>query len=457
MPSLRRAESAQALIQPTRPERSRSSSQGNIHPSQSAKATINRNNSRSSRKITPARVIVNLPVTTGVQTPSRTSSTPFEQISLPWSSSSASDLSQELGPRFDELLDYTLDRLPPSSPRVLRPSVLRTSANEDARLRAELDRLRDKYTSTTRYRDGLLYSMSHSQVDEVVFRKTAESLKRAIARCDRLARQIFICNDQIRQIEIQGEEHVVGALRVALARQDASDNTSISGAEDVDGSPVSSSGSNFDAHDAFDGEHAEVHQAVYMSTPHMDNLDVLPHAKDRSKRMSTATIISLSQLGFPLPPTRHSPSPTASTYTSPTNIYISPSTTLSPPEHRELLSVPTTARSASTGNLEVTLDATDEILIYPPGHRRSASVPLLNGPHGMDMPHTPWRGQHDFSPSEPAHGTPPLRIKGGGKRQKMEKAKSMTHKRFSSDVTRRARRGRESSLECVGLSLSGVF
>lgn len=442
-PSLRRAESAQDLHPPRRPSRPRSLSQSRVQGVRTVKT--------DGRHIQPPQQ--SRPVVTADQetlanvTPNR-STAPFEHVPLPWTSSSASVLLDELGPRFEELLDLTLQRLTPTSPRMLRPSILRTSANEESRLRSELDRLRDKYTSAVQYRDSVLQAFNSVPINErQILRKTTESLKRVMARCDRLARQIFICNDQIRQIEIQGEEHVVGALRVALARRET-------GSASTPAS--SSSASDFSDVEDKAQEQAVFRQALFMPTPEKDPLDAsMQFTKHASSRLSTATIISLDQLGFPLPPTRQSSSPPHSVHPIPVSHDVCLSTPSANIDDSSTSPVLTTGRSASMSHLDVSIEMTDEILILPPSHRRSASVPLLDGPYGLDMPHTPWRGPHDFTPRKTSSGTAPLRVKATGRRQGIGKAKSMTHKRVSSDLIERARRGRESSLDNVSLNLPG--
>lgn len=364
------------------------------------------------------------PTTANTVTPFSINPTPphmFPHVPLPWSSSSASQLSQEHGPRFDSLIEDTLNHLSPSSPRVLRPSILKTSAAEEARLRSELVKLQDKYAALVGQRDGLLASLGTPGTNNDgcgVFRTTVERLQKATNRCDRLARQILICNDQIRQIEVQGQGHVVGALRVALERAEgtlscSSDTPSIVTKERVD---------------------AVVQPVTFDPIIRSGRLQ---RDADDYDRTSTATVISLNQLGFPLPPIRDTPSPSGSTLVLPRLAEASQPFGQFTPE---------TTLSASTSRLLVAVDPSDKIVIYPPGHRRSFSAPLLGLPE-LDLPHTPWRGQAD---STALTGTRPLRLRPGGRRTG-GKAKSMAHKGRSSDTLRRVRRGRESQLEAVSV------
>lgn len=229
--------------------------------------------------------------------------------------------------------------------------------------------------------------------------------------------------------------------------------------------------------------------------------------------MSVATVISVNQLGFPLPPSRESTSSpdqpardNGSDHPDAMEFLLSRSQTPSSghldssPAHHSFATnepdFPQTARSASTPNLTITLDSSTsptsptrsqsvceassdtggDILIYPPTHRRSSSLPLLNFlnlPNGMDLPHTPWKDRYECGPAvgTASRGvTSPLRVKmmpsrgggsatrvggagaggSGGRGGRIGKSKSLTVKQKRlSDTTRRARRGRESQLVSV--------
>ena len=115
------------------------------------------------------------------------------------------------------MIDFTLHNLDRENPRLLPPSILMTAASEDERLRAELGRLNGRYQIITRQRHpatGEIENLAMNGEARSVLKAVA-SVRKLVRRCDRITKQLYICNDQIRQIEIQSEEHVLGALRYA--------------------------------------------------------------------------------------------------------------------------------------------------------------------------------------------------------------------------------------------------
>ena len=346
---------------------------------------------------------------------------PFECVPLPWSSTPASQLSADMGQRrFDTLVQYTLHHLSSSPPRLLPPCTLKTSASEDARLRIELVCLCEKYDAVIRHRDQLLADLSQGAIkaEAGATRGAFDDLRKAMNRCDRIARQVYICNDQIHQIEIQGEEHVVGALRVALGKsvkeeeeeREEEDSPLSSGSDTLDtddGSPsscVTSSSPFKSPRIATDlSASIESRRLVFLQT-----LASSPRSRDvpnDSRPTSTSAFLSIDHLRFPLPPSRDDPR------VSPTPIPGHPSIHTDRPE-------PPANRSASTSQLVIHVEEDlEEIVIFPTGHRRSISAPLpllgdvhLSSREGpMYLPHTPWRGQHEQS--KVAGSTAPSRVK----------------------------------------------
>jgi hypothetical protein len=326
--------------------------------------------------------------------------------------------------------------------------------------------------------------------DAVTLWGTVDSLRRSMARCDRIARRMFICNDQIRQIEVQSEEHVVGALRVALSRaQDAlrARDFNFSSESELESDGTTSCETSDTGHEP---SHVDVRRVTFVRTPSQgdgsgaggnDIQTGREAAPNAANRMSVATIISLNQLGFPLPPNRYTESPSSlvvdadtgkSAFASSTLLGTvslrsvnqshadelvddTPATSRADVDLIEEVDLPLTGRSASTSQLELTVESGDEIVIYPPGHRRSSSLPVLVAPGGMDLPHTPWKDKYEHisvMTKAPAGSTQPLRVKG----PRATRARGMGGKSLSlkaprrlSDTTKRARRGRESQLETV--------
>ena len=417
---------------------------------------------------------------------------PFQNVPLPWSTVPMASLRSDLGPiNFDQLVDYTLKSLTIDNVRLLGPNILTTAASEDARLRAELERLKGKYQATTHQRDRAVSELETQAINGELrsVLRTLGGLKKLTQRCDRLAKQIFICNDQIRQIEIQGEEHIIGALRFAIdnpcSRKRASFQPSkrktlefnVEDATGIDppgspvhlGSPVSAGKS-----DSSRRVHFE---------PLFEHLRT-PGSLD-SRPTSVATILSLGlgNLGFPIPPSRNdaegssdnSPGPQLDSVTA---------TILDEPLTAKPLRPKSLAKAASTNNIHLhrhldrsveDRDEAQEITIYPPGHKRSESAPLLGA---LDLPHTPWMpqlptattsssggsvGTHTLSTSlslldlsfsrQPGTAqlgpTAPLKVKGGRANEKATRTRSMMVCSPGSDAIRRPWRGRDTQLETV--------
>jgi len=100
------------------------------------------------------------------------------------------------------------------------PPTFASLSSEETRLQLELDRLKVKHTRLSQYRDKLLIK-SFARVTTTgdrgdILRGVEEGIKRA----DRVARQIYICNDQLRQMEIMKRDHELGVLLWALQHED---------------------------------------------------------------------------------------------------------------------------------------------------------------------------------------------------------------------------------------------
>lgn len=133
----------------------------------------------------------------------------FNAIPLPWS----------LIPITPSLslshLPSTLSSLP-STPHILSSPLLSAARTESSRLSSERHRLTIKYAKLISSRNalqahiesGILRSVYSTDALLCLF----NSLRKLSERCDRAARQMHVCNDQVRQIEVQLEMHKVGAL-----------------------------------------------------------------------------------------------------------------------------------------------------------------------------------------------------------------------------------------------------
>lgn len=413
----------------------------------------------------------------------------FERIPLPWTPISAQSLSEELGSRFDILLAYTLRNTGSTPPALLRPSTFKTSLKEDQRLRTELERLRGKYGSVTRYRDGLISSLTHPDIsgNAITLRQAVESLKKITARCDRVARQIFICNDQIRQIEIQNASHTVGVLRITLERmqREADDRakradlhltmaTTMEQTADTNKSSVLAQETDHDTEDELrEEEDVDIrHVSIFVPSRDVNTEEPTGDGQNKDKhyshRMSRATIVSLNQLGFPLPPTRDepdirhpSPAPQVDSTQTPSTESFQPSSlnTINSPLHQQRITGAHITephkfrshmiRSASAPFLETYLDG-DEILIYPPTRRRSSSAPPRNVFPTQDFPLTPWSAKYPDNQPPLRSATAPLRIR-SAPRNSGSKARISKAKKRLSETTSSATKGRESQWSAVSV------
>lgn len=282
-------------------------------------------------------------------TPSATRS--FENIPLPWSLVSSSSLDPAQMHTYLTSPDSTIP-----SPNLLPTKILSTCVSESSRLTSELNRLKVKYAKLLNQRDHSVRELqiSSKRNDVQSLGELAQKVERQVARCDRVARQMYVCNDQIRQIEGQMVEHRVGVWQLRNRRVQ----------ERVQDGGV---------------EILTKHDRCADDQGREPYLRVREHQQDRS---STISLGNLDDLAFPLPPTRADgdllPSLAITSFPESTH------------DDRDGEDSQTTQTHETTGT-DCSLSP-DAILIYPPNHCRSASVPLLSIPGSMDLPHTPYMG-----------------------------------------------------------------
>jgi hypothetical protein len=326
-----------------------------------------------------------------------------------------------------------------------------TAIAEQARLGSELCRLREKYDRLLSQRETLFRKLEQGMIktDLHTVQKIMSSLSKATARCDRVARQMYVCNDQVRQIALQRAEHQVGALRVELSRRKSHAKRD---AEFV--SVVSE-----EAPSEVQGKDESSPTSTSTATPQEASIVVLSPVRDNtrltvdSRRFSTATVISLNHLGFPLPPDRgiggFGSSGSSPVITTPVD---ESDRTLVVEIERKAVESAGSAVKASSGGVDPISQpgSANEILIYPPSHRRSTSAPMPFSPP-LDLPHTPWReaSEIDHSDVGVASNTAPLRLK-SRKGNDRGRVRSLVVRSQSTDLMLRAKRGRESQLESVG-------
>lgn len=166
---------------------------------------------RDRQVYTPASSMLSTPASEKTVTaafPAPASGTRFENVPLPWSTHPLTSLLPSLPRRY---LPRALSQLVNTAPVILSPDKLASLSSEQTRLGLELDRLKVKHTKLSQYRDKFLLRLAAAgTIDQV------QGLQSAIARVDRVARQIFICNDQIRQMDILQRDHEVGVLLWAI-------------------------------------------------------------------------------------------------------------------------------------------------------------------------------------------------------------------------------------------------
>lgn len=267
--------------------------------------------------------------------PSRhSSSSTFKRAPLSWSTTDANTLAAELGQESNDVLSHSMNRFN-APPRVFHPSILETMTKEAENLRAELETLRRQYDSSIQRRDRLLANLARPDVSghPMLFGRYIEALGEAMERCDSLVQRIWACGDRMRQIELGAEKHASGVLRVMLDKAGRPQQTHHSGSgreseeylrtvqmgkepkegqenkagKRVEGRP-SDAAEIYRCHDdvrpSEEQEYEDIRHAVFFH-PHRGDAEMPSDgAKDHSRRMSTATLVSLNQLGFPLPPSR---------------------------------------------------------------------------------------------------------------------------------------------------------
>ncbi|WWC90675.1 uncharacterized protein L201_005611 [Kwoniella dendrophila CBS 6074] len=149
----------------------------------------------------------------------------FDNIPTPWSTKSVSEITAELGEdEFNHLVEETTVQLKTSSskPRFLHPDHIKSSAVEENRLKPELNRLKEKHLILIEQRETILKKLQNNivKLDHNNLLKIIQALGQCTKKVDRVSRQIYICNDQIKQMQLESKEHLVGCLRVALEKQE---------------------------------------------------------------------------------------------------------------------------------------------------------------------------------------------------------------------------------------------
>ena len=145
---------------------------------------------------------------------SMSTGTRYENVPLPWSTHPLSTLLPTLPSQY---LPIHLDRLLITTPCVLLgPTTFASLSSEEARLQLELDRLKVKHTRLALHRDKILTKSFARLLKVDDTGELVKGVEESIRRVDRVARQIYICNDQLRQMEVMKRDHEMGVLLWAL-------------------------------------------------------------------------------------------------------------------------------------------------------------------------------------------------------------------------------------------------
>jgi hypothetical protein len=344
------------------------------------------------------------------------SGTRFENVPLPWSTSPLETLEPALPANH---LPLALEEISSRCPYILSPSTLASLSSEEARLQLELERLKVKHTTLSQRRDKLLIRVNGSKGGVGAIQET-------IARVDRVARQIFICNDQIRQMEVLKRDHEIGVLLWAWSRsqrtygedQDPLTRKTEEGgeqrakAEEVVGldEPLESVLPHIQLTRAtiYEPEIPEDDGYEMLNSPELDSFERI-----EDNRLSTISLpLSPIKFSFPIPPSR---TPFPFYHNPPSN-----EETKTEEDHKENESDGhghefDDAESDLDHDYDHDYDYTSSfghepdqqavnyrsllhpsdpglIVIYPPGHERDRQIPLSPG---IDMPHTPNLGSTD--------------------------------------------------------------
>ncbi|WVW85584.1 hypothetical protein I302_107622 [Kwoniella bestiolae CBS 10118] len=358
----------------------------------------------SDMSTTPGSSYASLPTTTSLSGVKL-----FDYLPIPWCTRSASDLLAEIGEAsYTSLIEGSLHEQASVPPQLLHPTILQNSKSEEDRLRSELSRLKEKHLLLVGQRESLAKKVEQGtfKVDQAKLHKMVQALGQASRRVDRVSRQIYICNDQIRQIEIEAKEHVVGVMKLVLERRDLHELGKKDGQYEVE---IRAEDSSVVLTPRSHGSTTTTVRFLELPTPSPKspaklNEGMRINSNSTARPMSTATVIGINSLSFPVPPDRKRND----------SLTLLDSTTSLPDLSDECtgqgvggglqVEICGTAESAD-GEFEI--ESTDfhttaisitgpsnEILIYPPGHHRSLSAPLL----GLEVPHSAYRSEDGHAP-----------------------------------------------------------
>jgi hypothetical protein len=259
---------------------------------------------------TPASVLsVTSIVSDAAISPDKPTGSRFDNVPLPWSTQSLSSLLPTLP------VDYLLtgqDTLMLRTPHILAPHTLASLSSEEDRLQLELERLKVKHTTLSQRRDKLIsrLGVQHRSGD---ITSGLQAVQEVIARVDRVARQMYICNDQVRQMEVMKRDHEVGVLLWALdqARVEK-ENMEVKSLRGVEEERMSVQVPDIQLTRAtlYDNDYNPEDEGYeILNSPAVEQEDSYADILSEKERPMSTISIASGRFGFPIPPTRPSVNP----------------------------------------------------------------------------------------------------------------------------------------------------
>jgi hypothetical protein len=260
---------------------------------------------------TPASVLsVTSVVSDATISPDKPTGSRFDNVALPWSTQPLSSLLPTLPADY---LSNGQKKLLLRTPHILAPNTLLSLSSEEDRLQLELERLKVKHTTLSQRRDKLIsrLGVQHRSGD---ITSGSQAVQEVIARVDRVARQIYICNDQVRQMEMMKRDHEVGVLLWTLNRR--VDEETIEDVGVIDGMEegrmvVQVPDIQLTRATLYENDYKpedDGYEILNSPAVEQDEESYADILSEKERPMSTISIAS-GRFGFPIPPSRPSVNP----------------------------------------------------------------------------------------------------------------------------------------------------
>jgi hypothetical protein len=264
---------------------------------------------------TPASVLsVTSIVSDATISPTKPTGSRFDNVPLPWSTQ---PLSSSLPTLPVDYLPNCQEALLLREPHILSPQTLLSLSSEEDRLQLELERLKVKHTTLSQRRDKLIsrLGLQHRSGD---ITSALQGLQEVIGRVDRVARQIYICNDQVRQMEVMKRDHEIGVLLWALDQarmEEAIENDEVCNGMEEERMVVQIPDIQLTRATLYENDHTpeddgyEILNSPAVEQEEESYTDIL---SEKERPISSISIAS-GRFGFPIPPSRPSINPSVST------------------------------------------------------------------------------------------------------------------------------------------------